>query len=63
MSRPTLPGVPMPLKEIVMISMCFERNRLFAKEQAAAGRRESARWWGEQARHDWNRLKDRLLTA
>jgi hypothetical protein len=63
MSRPTLPTVPLPIREIVILTMAFERNRLFAKEQASKGRRESARWWGEQARHDWNRLKDCLLTA
>ncbi len=63
MSRPTLPAVPLPIREIVILAMAFERTRRFAKDQAAAGRRESARWWGEQARHDWNRLKDRLLAA
>lgn len=42
-------------------SMAFAGTRLFAMELAKKGNRDSARWWGAQARSDWRALHH-LLT-
>ena len=41
----------------------FATNRRWAVEQAKAGNRESARWWGKECREDWQHIKTFLEVA
>lgn len=41
----------------------FATSRAFAVEQAKAGNRDSARWWGQQCREDWQHIKTFLEVA
>lgn len=42
---------------------CFATSRAFAVEQAKSGHRDSARWWGQQCREDWQHIKAFLELA
>jgi hypothetical protein len=48
MSRPKL--------RLAYAAAAFSHSKREAKDQAKRGNRDSARWWGEQARKDWQVL-------
>lgn len=45
---------------LLLRASTFASNRRFAVEQAKAGNRESARWWGQQCREDWQHIAAHL---
>jgi hypothetical protein len=42
---------------ILLRTSSFATSRRFAVEQAKAGNRDSARWWGKECREDWQHIK------
>lgn len=45
---------------ILLRADSFTKSRRFAVEQAKAGNRESARWWGRECREDWQHIAAHL---